>query len=71
MTGATRTAAPCAPLERFRCRDFGHWTTKTFDEPQTYTKPFTLKIPHELLADSDVFENYCENEKDLQRLGGK
>jgi len=42
---------------------------KTFDDPQTYTKPFTLKIPHELLADSDVFENYCDNEKDLQHRG--
>jgi hypothetical protein len=36
-----------------------------------YTKPFTVRIPHELLADSDVFENYCENEKDLVHLGGK
>src|SRR5215471_1919854 len=44
MPGATRTAPPCAPLERFRRRDFGHRTTKTFDDPQTYTKPFTLKI---------------------------
>jgi hypothetical protein len=36
-----------------------------------YTKPFTVKIPHELLADSDVFENFCENEKDLAHLGRK
>jgi len=59
-------------LERFRRRDFGHLDYEiTFDDPKMYTKPFTVKIPHELLADSDVFENYCENEKDLQHLSGK
>jgi hypothetical protein len=59
-------------IERFRRRDFGHLDYQiTFDDPEMYTKPFTVKIPHELLADSDVFENYCENEKDLVHLGGK
>ena len=59
-------------LERFRRRDFGHLEYEvTFDDPKMYTKPFTVKIPHELLADADVFENYCENEKDLVHLGGK
>jgi len=59
-------------VERFRRRDFGHLDYEvTFDDPKMYTKPFTVKIPHELLADSDVFENYCENEKDLAHLGGK
>jgi hypothetical protein len=58
--------------ERFRRSDFGHLDYEiTFDDPKMYTKPFTVKIPHELLADSDVFENYCENEKDLSHLGGK
>ena len=59
-------------IERFRRRDFGHLDYEvTFDDPKMYTKPFTVRIPHELLADSDVFENYCENEKDLVHLGGK
>jgi hypothetical protein len=59
-------------LERFHRRDFGHLDYEiTFDDPKTYTKPFTVKIPHELLPDADVFENYCENEKDLAHLGGK
>jgi hypothetical protein len=59
-------------LERFRRRDFGHLDYEvTFDDPKMYTKPFTVKIPHEILADADVFENYCENEKDLAHLGGK
>jgi hypothetical protein len=56
-------------LERFRRRDFGHLDYEiTFDDPKMYTKPFTVKIPHDLQADSDVFENYCENEKDLVHL---
>jgi hypothetical protein len=59
-------------VERFRRRDFGHLDYQiTFDDPKMYTKPFTVKIPHELLADSDVFENFCENEKDLSHLGRK
>jgi hypothetical protein len=57
-------------IERFRRRDFGHLDYEiTFDDPKMYTKPFTVRIPHELLADSDVFENYCENEKDQVHLG--
>jgi len=43
--------------ERFRRRDFGHLDVEmTFDDPKTYTKPFTIKVPHDLLADSDIFE---------------
>jgi hypothetical protein len=58
--------------ERFRRRDFGHLDYEiTFDDPKMYTKPFTVRIPHELVPDSDVFENYCENEKDLVHLPKK
>ncbi|MEO8052904.1 MAG: hypothetical protein ABI833_21035 [Acidobacteriota bacterium] len=57
--------------ERFHRRDFGHMDVEmTFDDPETYTKPFTIKVPHELLADADIFEMYCnENEKDQAHLG--
>ena len=56
--------------ERFRRRDFGHLDVEmTFDDPQMYSKPFTIKIPHELLPDTDLFEMYCnENEKDRVHL---
>jgi hypothetical protein len=56
--------------ERFRRRDFGHLDVEmTFDDPKTYTKPFTIKVPHDLLADSDLFEMFCnENEKDRAHL---
>ena len=57
--------------ERFHRRDFGHLDVEmTFDDPQMYTKPFTLKIPHDLLADADIFESFCNhNEKDSVHLG--
>ncbi len=58
--------------ERLHRRDFGHLDVEmTFDDPQMYTKPFTIKIPHNLLADADIFEDFCENEKDRPHLGKK
>jgi hypothetical protein len=57
-------------VERFHRRDFGHLDIEmTFDDPKMYTKPFTIKVPHDLLPDDDIFEMYCENEKDSIHLG--
>ena len=34
--------------ERYHRRDFGHLDVEmTFDDPQMYTKPFTIKVPYE------------------------
>ena len=57
-------------VERYRRRDFGHMDLEmTFDDPQMYTKPFTIKVAQDLLADSDLFESFCnENEKDRPHL---
>ena len=56
-------------VERYRRRDFGHLDYEIrFEDPKMYTKPFSVKIPHEFVPDSDVFENYCENEKDAAHL---
>ena len=56
--------------ERFRRRDYGHLDYElTLDDPKMYTQPITLKIPHQLLPESDVFEMFCnENEKDRAHL---
>ena len=55
--------------ERFRRRDFGHLDVEmTFDDPKFYTQKFTVRIPHELVADNDIFEMFCENEKDAAHL---
>jgi hypothetical protein len=58
-------------VERYRRHDFGHLDIEmTFDDPKMYTKPFTIKVPHDLLADSDIFESFCnDNEKDRIHLG--
>jgi hypothetical protein len=56
--------------ERFHRRDFGHLDVEmTFSDPKMYTKPFTIKVPHDLLADADLFEMFCsENEKDAAHM---
>ena len=52
--------------ERFHRRDFDDMDVEmTFDDPVSYARPFTIAVPHDLLADEDIFEMYCnENEKD-------
>jgi hypothetical protein len=58
--------------ERFHRRDFGHLDLEiTFEDPEMYTKPFTVQIPHDLVADNDIFEMFCENEKDRAHLKGR
>jgi len=59
--------------ERFHRGDFGHMDAElTFDDPQLYTKPFTIKVTYELWADSDIFEYICvENEKDRAHFPAK
>jgi hypothetical protein len=57
--------------ERYHRRDFGHLDAEmTFDDPQMYTKPFTIKVTYELQGNSDIFEYFCdENEKDSAHTG--
>jgi hypothetical protein len=57
--------------ERYRRRDFGHMDIEvTIDDPTWYTKPFTVKVTHELQADDDILEYACnENEQDRKRMG--
>ena len=47
--------------ERYTRRDFGHMDVEmTFDDPAYYTRPFTVKLPMQLVPDSsDVFEEVC------------
>lgn len=55
--------------ERFGRRDFGHLDYEiTFDDPKFYARKFTVRIPHELVPDNDIFEMFCENEKDAAHL---
>src|SRR5215471_4758399 len=56
--------------ERFRRRDFGHLDTQiTFDDPQLYTRKFTVKTGYELEPVNDIFEMFCgQNEKDRAHM---
>jgi len=55
--------------ERFHRRDFGHLDVEmTFDDPKTFARPIPLKVGFELLVDSDIFEMFCENEKDAKHM---
>ena len=57
-------------VERYRRVDVGHLDVEmTFDDPKTYTKPFTVKVTHLLQPDSDILEYVCnENEKDREHM---
>ena len=57
--------------ERYRRRDFGHMDIEiTVTDPTWYTRPFTVKVTHELQADDDILEYFCnENEQDRRRMG--
>ncbi len=59
--------------ERYHRRDFGHMDVEmTFDDPEMYTKPFTVKVTFLLQPDSDIFEYFCdENEKDSAHAAPK
>jgi hypothetical protein len=53
-------------IERFHRRDFGHLDTEiTYDDPEMYSRKFTVNIGYHLVPDGDIFEMFCgQNEKD-------
>ncbi len=55
--------------ERFTRRDFGHMEIGiTIDDAGAYEKPWRAEVPVHLLADTDLIETYCENEKDREHI---
>jgi hypothetical protein len=59
--------------ERFHRLDFGHMELQlTIDDPETYTKPITIRLKQRLLADTDLLQSFCaENEKDASHMESK
>ena len=59
--------------ERYHRVDFGHMQVEVaYDDPQMYTKPFTIRYAEELLPDTDILEFVCnENEKDVAHVAQK
>ena len=51
--------------ERLHRRDFGHMDFETtIDDPKVFTRPFTIKTERLLAPDTDLLEDFCENEVD-------
>lgn len=59
--------------ERFRRTSFGHMDLQvTFDDPKTYTRPWTISFGVNFAADTSMLEYVCaENEKDREHLIGR
>jgi hypothetical protein len=58
--------------ERFRRRDFGHLDIQiTFNDPKTYTKPWSASISFDLNPDTELIESICENERDRGHMVGR
>jgi hypothetical protein len=56
-------------VERFRRPDFGHMQVQvTIDDPKTYTKPWTVKIPWDFVPDTELLDWVCENNKDPEHI---
>jgi len=57
--------------ERMRRRDFGHMDYEiTIDDPTVFTRPFTIARERLLAPDTDLLEDYCENERSLAHMSG-
>ena len=57
--------------ERYRRPDFGHLQLEvTFEDPKTFSKPFTLRMQKMYTADTEILEDVCENERDRGHLSG-
>ncbi|HWF10814.1 MAG TPA: DUF3471 domain-containing protein [Bryobacteraceae bacterium] len=57
--------------ERFRRRDLGHMDLEMiYDDPKTFTRPFTIKMPQTLTPDTDLIESVCENDNSPPHMLG-
>ncbi|PYS54678.1 MAG: hypothetical protein DMG13_07385 [Acidobacteria bacterium] len=59
--------------ERFRRVNYGKMEIEiTVDDPKAYTAPWTIKLNHFIVLDTELLDYIClENEKDIPRLLGK
>jgi hypothetical protein len=58
--------------ERFRRVNYGNMEIEiTVDDPKAYTRPWTVKVHHRIMLDTELIEFVCqENEKDVQHTTG-
>jgi hypothetical protein len=72
LTGHPHTEA-LRVTERFRRLDVGRMRLDmTFEDPKTYTRPWTIAVDVQLVPDTELLEYICnENEKGRDRLVGR
>jgi hypothetical protein len=59
-------------IERFHRSDFGHMEVEvTIDDPGAYTKPWSFPMQFQFLADTEMIEDVCDNERDSTHAIGK
>jgi hypothetical protein len=65
VEGSPLTAA-AKMTERFRRVNYGTMEIEvTVDDPKAYTRPWTVKVTHRIMLNTDLIEFVCnENEKD-------
>ncbi len=52
-------------IEKFRRPDFGHMDVDiTIDDPRAYTKSWSFPLQFQFLADTEMIEDVCDNERD-------
>jgi hypothetical protein len=58
--------------ERFRRPNFGNIQIEvTIDDPKMYRKPWTAQVPWRYVADTELLDWVCENNKDLEHMPAK
>jgi len=59
--------------ERFRRLNYGNMEIDiTVDDRKAYTKPWTVKVHHRIMLDTDLIEFVCqENERDARHMTDK
>jgi hypothetical protein len=71
--GGTPLTDAAKITERWRRLNFGKMEIDiTVDDPKAYTRPWTIKMTHNIVLDTELMDYICtENEKDVGHLIGK
>jgi hypothetical protein len=68
--GGTPHTEALKTTERLRRVDFGHMEIEfTFDDPKTFTRPWSTTVKFNLLPDTELLEFHCDNEKWGEKTG--
>jgi hypothetical protein len=58
--------------ETFTRRDFGHLDVNvTFEDPRTFTRPWSISLALDLQPDTELLEYICENNKRAADVRGR